>query len=337
MLHELINIFNSYEQAALKGVRAVLATVVALEGSSYRRPGVRMLILGNGEMTGAVSGGCVEKEIKRQAETVLTTHIPKVMIYDGRYRLGCEGILYLLLEPFTPDREFINSFNLLVKQRKAIKLVSYFSKEDTASQNFGTCLELSTGLQCFRPEFITGDELQAFRHELQPRSRLIILGAEHDAVQLCRYASLTGWEVTIVASPSDEKGLRDFPGAAVFMPVLPEEMMLESIDAQTFIIVMTHSYVTDLRFLSRLKNARPGYLGLLGPAARRERLLNELMDRTPELDESFFESIHGPAGLAIGAESAQEIAIAIMAEILAYARGADPIPLKDKSGRIHSQ
>ncbi len=82
--------------------KAVLASVVALEGSSYRRPGVRMLLLEDGHMTGAVSGGCVEKEIFRQSESVFRTGIPKMMTYDGRYRLGCEGILYILLEPFRP-------------------------------------------------------------------------------------------------------------------------------------------------------------------------------------------------------------------------------------------
>ncbi len=337
MLHELINIFNSYEQAAKQGVRAVMATVVALEGSSYRRPGVRMLILESGVMTGAVSGGCVEKEIKRQAGLVFKSQTPKMMIYDGRYRLGCEGILYLLLEPFLPDQEFVEAFRHLVKQRKTVTLLSYFSKEDGTSQNYGTCIDFSATHKGIRPDFMPTDDIQVFRHELPPFYRLMILGAEHDAVQLCRFAVLTGWEVTIVAPPSEEKDIGDFPGASVFMPVQPEEMVLELIDHQTFILVMTHSYASDLRFLTRLKDSRPGYLGLLGPTARRERLLNELMERNPEIDDDYFDRIHGPAGLSIGAESAQEIAIAIMAEILSYARGMEPIPLKDKNGRIHSQ
>ena len=93
MTHELKAIFEQIEKVQQAGVKGVLASVVALKGSSYRRPGVRMLLLENGIMVGAVSGGCVEKEIIRQADSVFQSGVPKVMVYDGRYRLGCEGIL----------------------------------------------------------------------------------------------------------------------------------------------------------------------------------------------------------------------------------------------------
>ena len=97
MTHELKKIVKAYQQAKENGITTVLASVVALEGSSYRRPGVRMLILSDGRMIGAVSGGCVEKEIQRQAQTVFSSGNPIMMTYDGRYRLGCEGILFILI------------------------------------------------------------------------------------------------------------------------------------------------------------------------------------------------------------------------------------------------
>ena len=78
-----------------------------LEGSSYRRPGVRMLINNNGESFGNVSGGCVEKEIIRQSQSVFKSEIPKIIKYDGRFRLGCEGIITILIEPFSLNKNFI--------------------------------------------------------------------------------------------------------------------------------------------------------------------------------------------------------------------------------------
>ena len=100
MIHELKDIIRSAKIAQSKGIKTVLASVVSLDGSSYRRPGVRMSIQENGRMIGAVSGGCVEKEILRQAQQVFKTNSSTLMEYDGRYRLGCEGILYILIEPF---------------------------------------------------------------------------------------------------------------------------------------------------------------------------------------------------------------------------------------------
>ena len=105
MTHEFKNIVKEAITAKTEGLQSVLASVVALDGSSYRRPGVRMLILENGKMIGAVSGGCVEKEILLQSETVFKTGESKIMTYDGRYRLGCEGVLYILIESFNPSIE----------------------------------------------------------------------------------------------------------------------------------------------------------------------------------------------------------------------------------------
>ena len=103
MLHELKKIIKSAQLGETKGIKTCLASVVSLDGSSYRRPGVRMSVQSDGKMIGAVSGGCVEKEILRQAQSVFESNLPKLMVYDGRYRLGCEGILYILIEPFQPN------------------------------------------------------------------------------------------------------------------------------------------------------------------------------------------------------------------------------------------
>ena len=138
MTHEFKTIVENHLLAKKRGLKSVLATVVDLEGSSYRKPGVRMLILEDGSMIGAVSGGCVEKDILRQSETVFKNEIPKMMTYDGRYRLGCEGILYILIEPFNPDDIFLSDFESTLKNRHPFQIQSYFKREVGESIGIGS-------------------------------------------------------------------------------------------------------------------------------------------------------------------------------------------------------
>ncbi|CAZ98313.1 XdhC family protein [Zobellia galactanivorans] len=336
MTHELKNIIRAYKLAKEKKQKTVLATVVALEGSSYRRPGVRMLIREDGKMIGAVSGGCVEKEIFRQAHTVFNDDVPKMMIYDGRYRLGCEGILYILIEPFAPSTSFIEAFELTIKHREQFTIRSSYIKKEGSHAALASFFVFGKNRIGLRPKVVPSDDFPVFEQQMNPCFKLIIIGAEHDAVQLCSFASLMGWEVTIVASAAEEKNINDFPGADLFLSEEPEMLSLDTIDEQTAIVLMTHSYVRDLKYLLAIRESKPVYLGLLGPAKRREKLLNEFIEHYPEVVDTFFDAIHGPAGLDIGAETAQEIALAILSEILSVTRGKEAIMLKNKLGRIHT-
>jgi xanthine/CO dehydrogenase XdhC/CoxF family maturation factor len=336
MTHEFKKLVQAYQQLSELGRSAVMATVVALEGTSYRRPGVRMLIFDNGRMIGAVSGGCVEKEILRQSESVFRNGIPKVMTYDGRYRLGCEGILYILIEPFLPSNEFTKAFGELLEKRIQFRLITYFNRQEVTRDNFGSLLLFNENRIPLRPGFKETEGLETFEETMNPCFKLMILGTEHDAVQLCSFASLTGWEVDVVATPAEEKEVADFPGARQLINTIPESLEVRHIDNQTAVVLMTHSYVKDLKYLLSLKDSRPAYLGLLGPATRREKLLNEFLEHCPEVSGEFFESIHGPAGLNIGAETPQEIAISVLAEILTAIREQEPMRLKNKKGAIHS-
>ncbi|SFW19495.1 XdhC family protein [Cellulophaga fucicola] len=336
MTHELKKILTAFTIAKEQGKKAVLATVVALDGSSYRRPGVRMLILDSGETIGAVSGGCVEKEVIRQADSVFKTNIAKVMTYDGRYRLGCEGILYILIETFNPSTDFVTTFWSTIKNRTNFSVSSYYEKKDAKNLSYGSIFTFLDEKIAVSNSFTKNDELPIFNQNLEPCFRLLVVGAEHDAVQLTSYAALTGWEVTVCTIPNEEKQLSDFPGAEILQVTTPENLDVSAIDKQTAVVLMTHSYVKDLQYLLTLKNTNPVYLGLLGPATRREKLLNEFIEHYPEVTEEFLDVIHGPAGLNIGAETPQEISIAIVAEILTVIRKREPIQLKDKIGKIHN-
>ncbi|WP_298533618.1 XdhC family protein [uncultured Algibacter sp.] len=339
MTHEFKNIVEEGINGKKKGLKSVLASVVALDGSSYRRPGVRMLILENDKMIGAVSGGCVEKEILLQSQTVFETGTSKLMTYDGRYRLGCEGVLYILLEPFNPSEDFEAVFFKCLKQRQSFEVLSYFEKDESMNSKYGSFLKVGTHTfpVNFLNDKIDTNSLLVFKQEMQPCFKLLIIGAEHDAVQLCQYAFLTGWEVTIVAGATESKSIEDFRGANMFYAITPEALDTNSIDGQTAVVIMTHNFAYDLRHLVALKNTKPNYIGLLGPRRRRDDLLDQLIEYCPEISDEFLESIHGPAGLNIGSETPQEIAVSIISEILAYTRQQHPMSLNKKTSSIHSK
>lgn len=336
MTHEFIEIMNYYTKAHSSGTSCVLATVVSLEGSGYRRPGVRMLLSENGREIGAVSGGCVEKDIRRQAQEVFQSGVPRMMTYDGRFRLGCEGKLHILLEPFQPGPETLEVFNETMESRATFRVESFYSLKEGHDSDMGSLLELRKGSFAFRPGFQSGVEIEKFTQEMTPRMRLVIFGAEHDTVTLCQIASAMGWEVVVVVPADEAKTERFFPGISELKSVTPETFNLNFVDAHCAVVVMTHSYVKDLQYLLKLSEMVPGYLGILGPARRRERLLGDLIERNPDVPMEFVECIHGPAGLDIGAETAQEITVSIIAEILVVFRKATPVSLRSKTSSIHS-
>ncbi|MGO4771236.1 XdhC family protein [Flavobacterium sp. W22_SRS_FK3] len=336
MMHELLKLKESYILAQKMGLKSIMATVVAIEGSSYRRPGVRMLIFENNTMTGAVSGGCVENAILKQSQSVFLDNKAKMMVYDGRYRLGCEGILYILLEPFCPDDAVWQTLDTIVQKRQSLEIESFYTKTEESQPGLGSEFHFEDKNFTFYNVELD-KSLSGYTQVLKPRFHLIIVGSEHDAVQLCHFASLIGWEITIVASVKDPKTIGNFPGAECVVHLLPEEIGSLSIDNETAVILMTHSYTSDLKFLLELKNTQPAYLGLLGPFKRRNQLLNDFFEHTDSYNEGLLDVAYGPSGISIGAETPQEIAISIIAEILSVIRKEEPISLKYKNSAIHSK
>lgn len=340
MTHEFIQIIEGYKKAKKRGKKSILVTLVTLDGSSYRPPGVRMLIIEDGSMVGAISGGCVEKEILKQSGSVFTTSTPKIMTYDGRYRLGCEGVLYILLEPFDPNDFFIERFENNTKEEGAFEIQTYFDKVIGESQHWGTKIIFSDDVDFTMrsdDKLNLGSNSEVLVKQMKPCFKLVIFGAEHDAAQLCVFAKLLGWKVTVVVSISNPLTIQDFPGAHEILHLEPENIGEIQLNKNSAIILMTHSYVRDLKYLSKLKDFELSYIGLLGPKKRREKLLNELLELNDDVDDTFLDLIHGPSGLNIGAETPQEIALSICSEILSIVRGKEPIYLSDKVSSIHCE
>lgn len=337
MTHEIKLLFQTLKAWQQMGKKAVFVSVVELKGSSYRRPGVRMVISEEGDYVGAVSGGCVEKEIERQAQSVFQTGKSKMMTYDGTYRIGCEGIIHILIEPAHLTDELLKEFDMLLQNRRSFRIDTYYVPDTGEYENMGSLINLNGKKYAFHPSFHPEKvkDLSCFSQSFEPLFQLYIFGAEHDAVQLCKAASLLGWEITIVAAEDESKSIDFFPGAASLITPSFKNIDVSAMDEQTAVIVMTHSYNKDVQYLMALKDCRPAYLGLLGPVKRRERVLSMLLEQCPDASIEFLEQIHGPAGINVGAESAAEIAVSILAEILSVVRHQNPIPLKDKKSPIH--
>ena len=347
-MHELAPLLRYARAAALAGRRCVLATLVHVDGSSYRKPGVRMMVTATGS-AGAVSGGCVERAVEARAQAVLRTGRPEVMAYDGRYRLGCEGYLYLVLEPFDPPNAdalftaFDAAADADARDAPTVTLTTAFAKTDgspsTGAADLGTVVEIGHETFPLRrgyrlpPE---GAPLPQFRQTLQRPRRLFAVGAERDAVALAELGRHQGYATTLVTHPRNpltSEGL-DYRVAPTDPPDL---LSLVRPDERTAVILMTHNFAHDLAYAASLAGGGAlGYLGLMGPAHRRDRLSAELADVIGEVPDWMRTAAHGPAGLDLGGERPEQVALSIIAEATAVLHGRGGASLREKRGRIHA-
>jgi xanthine/CO dehydrogenase XdhC/CoxF family maturation factor len=279
----------------------------------------------------------VEKEILSKAQSVFKTGKAKIMSYDGRYRVGCDGLLFILLETFEVSDSLLKAFDAVYKGRKSFQAESVYYPEPGEHEGIGSHLVLDGASFPLNPSFQSDqpEDASTYSQSYPPVFQLYIFGAEHDAVKLCQAAHQLGWEVTVVASPDEAKSKEYFPGASRLISPSFDNIDTSVLDSQTAVMVMSHSLHKDVQYLIALKEAKPAYLGLLGPAHRRERILSEFLNYCPDPSPEFMEQLHGPAGINIGAESASEIAVSIVAEILSVVREQSPMALREKTGPIH--
>lgn len=321
MMHEFHQIIKQIIVNQTNSLKSVLVTLVDLDGSSYRKPGVRMLFSETGQQTGAISGGCVEKEVWNHAQAVFENNEAKVITYNGKYRLGCDGFLFILIEPVYLSEQFIKKFYESLKERKSFIITSFYNKKNETSDSFGSLIHFHNEISfSFSTFFNHQNHLPALKQIIKPYFRLIILGAEHDATKLCEMASILGWEVEIVCSLKSPKSLEDFPNAKKVYSASPDSISLENIDSETAVVLMTHNYALDFSYLVKLFSYKPIYIGVLGSTKRSEQLKNELFEYITNVSEDFLENIHSPAGIAIGAETPEEIALSILSEIVAITK-----------------
>jgi len=183
-----------------------------------------------------------------------------------------------------------------------------------------------------------GEEIRAFFEVLVPPLRLIVCGAGHDAVPLVRFASGLGWKVEVVDDREQFLKPRRFPDADRFVKAEPGDAARRAgVDERTYVVVMSHNFLRDKDYLRSFLGSPAPYIGMLGPAARLERLLAELRREGYDPDPRDLEVVHGPAGLDLGGDGPEEVAWAIVGEVLAVAKGRRGGFLRDRGGPIHDR
>lgn len=339
MTHELKKIIEAYQKFASKNEKCVLATVVSIDGSSYRRPGVSMLISNSGNMIGAVSGGCVEKDILRESKSVFENDRSKMMTYNGKFRLGCEGTLYILIERFAPNSNFIEAFANALQKRINFTLKSNYLRDLNNDFQLGTIMQINDQSYHFNQDAelssFSAQETEVFARQMDPMFQLVLFGSEYDVTKLSMQAYLLGWQVIVITNPLDGHNLRNFPGAHQIIQTTADQFPTNLIDENTAAVLMTHNYAKDLNFLLAIKETKPCYLGMLGPVKRRNALLDDFITENGSINDHLLEVMHGPAGLNIGSETAEEIALSICSEIISVQRKKDASQLKDFTSEIH--
>jgi xanthine/CO dehydrogenase XdhC/CoxF family maturation factor len=342
----------------------VLATVVAVSGSSYRKPGARMLMGEEGWLAGGVSGGCLEADIVRKAFFWTSTG-PRLLRYDSTgdnpedegglsFALGCNGVVDVLLERFEPGPSDALTFAAEARQagRRAVVATVYRGPASAVGSRLrlgedGTeAGDLSGSLRDAVRE-AAREALEAGRtwsgpcggadvlvEVVEPPHPLVIFGGGFDVAPVVAQAAGLGWHVTVVADRPTESLRRRFPLAhAVVSAKARDAADAVPLSARTLAVLMTHSLPQDRELLPRLLPRPLRYLGVLGPRARTERLLAEM---SPAPTPAQLDKLHAPMGLDVGAEGAEEIALSVMAELQAVVADRDGGKLRERRAPIHS-
>ncbi|EON78156.1 Xanthine and CO dehydrogenase maturation factor, XdhC/CoxF family [Lunatimonas lonarensis] len=372
-MKEIKEIIKAFDQAQTVGEQTALATVVKVEGSSYRRPGARMLVTASGMLTGAISGGCLEGDALKKAQLVMFKKQAMVVTYDTTddddakfgVGLGCNGIIHILIEPIDPEAENhpVNLLKKLTANRNDHVLVTFFDLENKREQQLGTCI-LDTGhgritdgssipsidglaedirtvwadQQSLIVQYSAEQPLHAFIEWVPAHLSLVIVGAGNDAIPLARLAEVLGWEVCVLDGRATQATKSRFPRADQIHVVPAEEAHFHiSRDKRTAVVLMTHNFNYDLRVMASLLPMEIAYLGVLGPKKKLQKMVENLANEGIEISDTDKHRIYGPAGLNIHAEAPEEIALSIVSEIKAVLSGGDGSFLKDKEGPIHQQ
>lgn len=375
-MKEIKEIIKAFDQAQSQGKQTALATVVQVEGSSYRSPGARMLITEDGALTGAISGGCLEGDALKKAQLAMFQQRAMLVTYDTTddddakfgIGLGCNGIIHILIEPIDPKEENhpLALLKTCLEDRKDRVLVTLYDLKNKRGPQPGSRLLFhEENVRGTLPEmqelvphllkdvqsvfasgkslintFVTATEatITAFIELIQAPVSLVIVGAGNDAIPLGQLAHILGWEVTVVDGRSNYATIERFPSAKKLI-ISKADLLLDSLtlDKRSVVVLMTHNYNYDLTVLRQLLPLRVPYLGVLGPKKKMMKMLDTLEKDGVEILEEDQNSIFGPIGLDIGAEAPEEIALSVLAEIKAILERKKGGFLKDKPGPIHSE
>lgn len=371
-MKELLHLLAEAGRLRRTQQRFALATVVKINGSTYRRPGARMLIDADGVTCGTISGGCLEQEVAQQALDILESGRAQVLPFDLTdddlilgFGAGCNGVVHVLIEPVpAPHRtDATQLVEVCLASRQAGVMAQIIDAPESPDLLGRRLLLLEDGvlqgdLDAPSLRAVLRDEalhtLAEGRHTIQsyptdagpvevlfevvrPPVRLVLFGAGHDVAPVVRLAKTMGWPVTIVGrKPADVLAQR-LPDADDHIFLMHPNQVRDYVplDAHSAAVVMNHQYARDKTLIGALLRSPVPYIGALGPRDRAERIIRELRQEQPDLTDTHIARLHGPVGLDIGTETPEEIALSMIAEIQAIHHQRTGGLLRHRAGAIH--
>jgi xanthine/CO dehydrogenase XdhC/CoxF family maturation factor len=354
---ETSRILQLLPELTRQGRTAALATVIHIEGSAYRRPGAKMLILDDGAMLGSISGGCLEADVREVALSVMRGGDPCLLHYDTgtEYQLpfglglGCNGSVDIFVQRAAPDLLEISgrvtrllqgddpfAVCTVIRGPRAIaRSVAVTSRgerfgstgEVNLDQRIATNANGLLELGLSQRQDLGGYEV-VFDLQMPPPS-LVVFGAGEDSRPLAKCAADVGFRVTVVDHRPAYLSPDNYPADTRLVEARADTDTPDiHLGPFTYAVVKTHSVEHDRKWVARLLASDVPYIGVLGPRARTEEILRELR---MENDERIF----GPIGIDLGADGPEQIAVSIVAELLARVSGREPMHLRQRESAIH--
>jgi xanthine/CO dehydrogenase XdhC/CoxF family maturation factor len=371
-MKELETITLQAERARACGTPAALATVISIEGSAYRLPGARMLIVDGKWIAGSISGGCLEDDVVLRAGEAIAGNAALLTTYDTTsdddivfgVGLGCKGIIRILIEPIAPaghGADFIGFARSCLKDRAIGTAATVISTSGQVQATRGSRvllrgesvlsdIEDPALVEKIRSEAPLAAELgsaivafalptgsaEVFVERIEPPTPLVVFGAGHDAMPVVRLAKELGWHVTVVDHRPAYAGATRFPDADRIVLGQPKDVLAKiALDPDTLVLVMTHNYLRDRDLLELLLPSPVSYIGLLGPRKRTDQLLDDLAETGVRPSSEQLARLYAPVGLDIGSEGPSEVALSIVSEmqaVMTHHRGGH---LRERKRPIH--
>lgn len=352
---ETAHLFERMAEHHERGEDVVLAVVTEIKGSTYRRPGAKLLIDQQGTLSGNVSGGCLEADVAEAGSEVLSGEHPRILHYDTNddkdqlwgLGLGCNGEVDILLLPFRADTQatFLGAVRRKLEEYEPFA-ISYcldsHGKTWCLVGDKAGVLERASDrderiaermLERFRTgtsAFYEVGEVRVFTEVLKPPPTLLVCGTGDDAMPLVALAAETGFRVVVADHRQAYLRPDRFPSAAERICHRAEEGPLDELPRgeQVYVVIKTHTARYDHAWLKLFSEGTEPYIGILGPKARHDAMLEkipgEMMDR-----------VYGPVGLDLGGEGPEQVALSIVSELLTVWSGRRPAHLRDRNTPIH--
>ena len=370
---ETSQILGRVTELAAAGRRAALATVVRIDGSAYRRAGAKLLVEESGATRGGVSGGCLEADVREIALGVMREGTPRFRHYetgsDDRtvwgLGLGCNGAVDVFVQPATSAdaQDMARRVRALLAGDAPFAVSTVVRGPSTALGRMMLVAAVGSRAGCTgnpaldrevarRTEALlavgesrrydiestcAGTESTGVFTEVHvPPPRLVICGAGDDAMPLAAHASQIGYRVTVVDHRPAYLSRERFPDAERIDRRPDDGLEGLPLGPSTHLVVMTHSFAHDREWGRRLLRTDVPYIGLLGPRARRDEILEQIGVTGEPAGATGMDRFFAPVGLDLGADGPEQIAVSILAELLAVRTSSVPRHLRDKDGVIHA-